>query len=109
MKELGDNAHQAHQELGETIAELGGLDALYTVGGLAAQIPGAAAYFPSSAEAAVVRRPVPWRAAGRCDLGERLAGDGDGARCGGADGAPPILAGGEDMTLNPDNGCCPTC
>ena len=53
MKELGDNAHQAHQALGETIAELGGLDALYTVGGLAAQIPGAAAYFPSSAEAAV--------------------------------------------------------
>ena len=52
MKELGDNAHHAHQALGETIAELGGLDALYTVGALAAQIPGAAAYFPSSAEAA---------------------------------------------------------
>ena len=52
MKELGDNAHHAHQDLGETIAEAGGLDALYTVGALAAQIPGAAAYFPSSMEAA---------------------------------------------------------
>ena len=52
MKELGDNAHHAHQELGETIADLGGLDALYTVGGLAAQIPGAARVLPDSAEAA---------------------------------------------------------
>jgi UDP-N-acetylmuramyl pentapeptide synthase len=53
MKELGDVADRAHQELGEVIAELGGLDALYTVGALAAQMPGAAAYFQSSAEAAV--------------------------------------------------------
>ncbi len=52
MKELGDVADRAHQELGTVIAELGGLDALYTVGGLAAQIPGASAYFPSSLEAA---------------------------------------------------------
>ena len=52
MKELGDNAHRAHQELGEIIAELGGLDALYAVGALAAQIPGASAYFPSCLEAA---------------------------------------------------------
>ncbi|MBV9851690.1 MAG: UDP-N-acetylmuramoyl-tripeptide--D-alanyl-D-alanine ligase [Armatimonadetes bacterium] len=52
MKELGDNAHRAHQALGEAIAELGGLDALYAVGGLAAQIPGATEYWASSAEAA---------------------------------------------------------
>ena len=52
MKELGESADHAHQSLGETIAELGGLDALYAVGALAAQIPGATAYFPSSAEAA---------------------------------------------------------
>jgi UDP-N-acetylmuramoyl-tripeptide--D-alanyl-D-alanine ligase len=51
MKELGAESDRAHQELGTVIAELGGLDVLYAVGSLAAQIPGAAAYFPSSAEA----------------------------------------------------------
>ncbi len=52
MKELGDVADRAHQELGRVVADLGGLDALYAVGALAAQIPGAREYFPSSAEAA---------------------------------------------------------
>jgi UDP-N-acetylmuramoyl-tripeptide--D-alanyl-D-alanine ligase len=52
MKELGNISETAHQELGTVIEELGGLDALYTVGALAAQIPGATAYFPSSDEAA---------------------------------------------------------
>jgi UDP-N-acetylmuramoyl-tripeptide--D-alanyl-D-alanine ligase len=51
MRELGDASPAAHLALGETIDALGGLDALYTVGALAAQIPGATAYFPSSLEA----------------------------------------------------------
>ena len=52
MRELGARADEAHRELGPVIAELGGLTALYTVGGLAAQIPNAAQRFPDSAEAA---------------------------------------------------------
>jgi UDP-N-acetylmuramoyl-tripeptide--D-alanyl-D-alanine ligase len=52
MKELGDLSETAHKELGSTIAALGGLDALYAVGGLAALIPGATATFPDSAAAA---------------------------------------------------------
>jgi UDP-N-acetylmuramoyl-tripeptide--D-alanyl-D-alanine ligase len=52
MRELGARADEAHRELGEVIAELGGLDALYTVGGLAAQIPNAAQRFADSDEAA---------------------------------------------------------
>ena len=52
MRELGDRAEEAHRELGGVIAKLGGLDALYTIGGLAALIPGAAQRFPDSDAAA---------------------------------------------------------
>ncbi len=52
MRELGARANEAHRELGEAIAALGGLDALYTVGGLAALIPNAAQRFADSDEAA---------------------------------------------------------
>lgn len=52
MKELGDRAASAHAEIGDVIASLGGLDALYTVGDLAALIPGATARFTDSVEAA---------------------------------------------------------
>ena len=52
MRELGARADAAHRELGGVIADLGGLDALYTVGGLAALIPGAAQRFANSDEAA---------------------------------------------------------
>ena len=51
MRELGEQSTEAHRELGAVIAGLGGLDALYTVGGLAAQIPGAAQRFADSGEA----------------------------------------------------------
>lgn len=52
MKELGSRAESAHRELGELISELGGLDALYTVGELAAGIAGASERYATSAEAA---------------------------------------------------------
>jgi len=52
MRELGAHADEAHRELGAVIADLGGLDALYTVGGMAAQIPNAAQRFADSEEAA---------------------------------------------------------
>ncbi len=52
MRELGARAEESHRNLGPIIAERGGLDALYTVGGLAAQIPGAAQRFADSEDAA---------------------------------------------------------
>lgn len=52
MRELGARAEAAHRELGAAIASVGGLDALYTVGGLAALIPGATQRFADSEEAA---------------------------------------------------------
>ena len=52
MRELGARADEAHRELGGVIAGLGGLDALYTVGGLAALIPSAARRFEDADEAA---------------------------------------------------------
>lgn len=52
MKELGDVGPEAHRALGATIAEFGGLDALYAVGELAALIPGATACFADGTEAA---------------------------------------------------------
>ncbi len=52
MRELGTRAEAAHQELGTVIDGLGGIDALYTVGPLAAHIPNAARRFADSAEAA---------------------------------------------------------
>ena len=52
MRELGEQSTEAHRELGAVIDGLGGLDALYTVGGLAAQIPGATQRFGDSDEAA---------------------------------------------------------
>lgn len=62
MKELGDLAIPSHRALGDTLA-LGGVDALYTVGALAAEIPGAKGRFASSEEAArfvaVTYRPQP--------------------------------------------------
>ena len=51
MRELGARAEEAHRELGPIIARMGGLDALYTVGGLAAQIPGGAQRFADSEDA----------------------------------------------------------
>jgi len=56
MKELGDLSAQAHADLGRTIADLGGIDHLYTVGDLAAGIPGATDRFGSSVEAAEFAR-----------------------------------------------------
>ncbi len=52
MRELGAQAEAAHRELGAVIENLGGLDALYTVGELAALIPGATERFADSAAAA---------------------------------------------------------
>ena len=52
MRELGTRAEAAHQELGTVIDSLGGLDALYTVGPLAALIPDAKQRFTDSDEAA---------------------------------------------------------
>ncbi|BDI28488.1 UDP-N-acetylmuramoyl-tripeptide--D-alanyl-D-alanine ligase [Capsulimonas corticalis] len=63
MKELGDVSRAAHIGLGEAIAELGGVDALYTVGELAADIAGAARRFADSAEAAAfAAKDFEWRA-----------------------------------------------
>ncbi len=74
---------EAHRELGAVIDSLGGLDALYTVGGLAAQIPECRAAVRGQRR----RRPVCPGSAGaagrRCGSGQRLAGDGDGTDCGG--------------------------
>jgi len=52
MRELGTRAEEAHRELGDVIKNLGGIDALYTVGPLAALIPNAAVHFADSGEAA---------------------------------------------------------
>ena len=52
MRELGARADEAHRELGGVIADLGGLDALYTVGPLASLIPSAARRFADADEAA---------------------------------------------------------
>ena len=52
MRELGTRAEDAHKELGLIIEALGGLDALYTVGDLAALIPNAARRFTDSEGAA---------------------------------------------------------
>jgi UDP-N-acetylmuramoyl-tripeptide--D-alanyl-D-alanine ligase len=52
MKELGDFAPEMHRTLEEHILAIGGLDALYTVGDLAALIPGAAERFADSRSAA---------------------------------------------------------
>ena len=52
MRELGTRAEAAHQELGAVIDKLGGIDALYTVGPLAALIPNAKQRFADSDAAA---------------------------------------------------------
>ena len=52
MRELGTRAEAAHQELGAVIDSLGGINALYTVGPLAALIPNAVRNFASSEDAA---------------------------------------------------------
>ena len=59
MRELGTRAEAAHQELGAVVADLGGLDALYTVGDLAALIPNAARRFAGSDEAARFASEMP--------------------------------------------------
>ena len=56
MRELGTRAGDAHRELGPIIDALGGLDALYTVGNLAALIPNAAQRFADSEDAAQFAR-----------------------------------------------------
>ena len=56
MRELGTRAEDAHRELGPIIAALGGLDALYTVGDLAALIPNATQRFGDSDAAAEFAR-----------------------------------------------------
>ncbi len=56
MRELGTRAESAHKELGPVIEELGGLAALYTVGGLAALVPNATRRFGGSEEAAKFAR-----------------------------------------------------
>lgn len=56
MKELGDLGPGAHRALGQIITEVGGLEALYAVGELAAQIPGATQCFADSAQAAKFAR-----------------------------------------------------
>lgn len=56
MRELGTRAEAAHKELGPVIDALGGLSALYTVGGLAALVPNAARRFGGSEEAAKFAR-----------------------------------------------------
>ena len=58
MRELGARAEDAHRELGPLIDALGGLDALYTVGDLAALIPNAARRFADSADAAQSAREM---------------------------------------------------
>lgn len=52
MRELGARAEDAHRELGDVIAGLGGIDALYTVGPLAGLIPAATQTFADSDAAA---------------------------------------------------------
>ena len=52
MRELGARAEDAHRELGLVVDSLGGLDALYTVGDLAALVPNAAQRFTDSEDAA---------------------------------------------------------
>ena len=56
MRELGAGAESAHRELGTVIDSLGGLDALYTVGDLAGNIPHAARRFGNSDEATAFAR-----------------------------------------------------
>ncbi len=56
MRELGTRAETAHKELGPVIEKLGGLIALYTVGGLAALVPNATRRFGDSEEAAKFAR-----------------------------------------------------
>ena len=56
MRELGARAEDAHRELGPVIDTFGGLDALYTVGGLAALIPSATQRFADSEGAAAFVR-----------------------------------------------------
>ncbi len=56
MRELGARAEDAHRELGPMIASLGGLDALYTVGPLAALMPNATQRFADSESAAAFVR-----------------------------------------------------
>jgi len=56
MRELGARAEDAHRELGPAIDALGGLDALYTVGDLAALIPNATQRFGDSGDAAEFAR-----------------------------------------------------
>ncbi len=58
MRELGTRAEDAHRELGLKIDALGGLDALYAVGDLAALIPNAAQRFADSADAAQFAREM---------------------------------------------------
>ncbi len=58
MRELGARAEDAHRELGPAIDALGGLDALYTVGDLAALIPNAARRFADSGDAAQFAQEV---------------------------------------------------
>jgi len=60
MKELGETAPQAHEDLGTTIASLGGFHALYTVGELAAHIPGATARYAGSEDAAQAASAMDW-------------------------------------------------
>ena len=64
MRELGTRAEDAHRELGPAIDALGGLDALYTVGGLAALIPNATQRFAGSEEAARFAREALKRESG---------------------------------------------
>ncbi|MEO7718976.1 MAG: UDP-N-acetylmuramoyl-tripeptide--D-alanyl-D-alanine ligase [Capsulimonas sp.] len=62
MKELGDVSKEAHIGLGAAISELGGIDALFTVGELAADIAGAQRRFADSAEAsAYALNEFAWR------------------------------------------------
>ena len=56
MRELGTRAEEAHRELGLVVDSLGGLDALYTVGDLAALVPNAAQRFTDSEDAAQFAR-----------------------------------------------------
>lgn len=56
MRELGARAEDAHRELGPIIDALGGLDALYTVGELAALILNATQRFADSEDAAKFAR-----------------------------------------------------
>ena len=58
MRELGARAEEAHRELGPLIETLGGLDALYTVGDLAALIPNANQRFADSEDAALFARDM---------------------------------------------------